>query len=81
VKTWTTVNGQKIPYKNLETSHLKNIIKYIERRAGEGIDIIVTNGCTYGPYCDVETIYDDEVYEYYDYKELKKELAKRLETK
>ena len=79
MKTWETINGDEIPYKKLEDSHLLNILKFIERRAKDGIEC-----CTYGYDGDddymtgeVWTIYGDEVLERYDYKGLKKEAKKR----
>jgi hypothetical protein len=32
---WVTIDGTRIPYKELTDSHILNIKKYIERRAKE----------------------------------------------
>jgi len=36
-KYWTTIDGDEIEYTKLEDSHLLNILKFIKRRAKEGI--------------------------------------------
>ena len=84
MKYHVTKDGRKIKLKDLELSHLKNIIKFIERRAKEGIDIEIGGGewdidaMWYG----ADTIYGEEVKKqlhYYDYvKELKRRNKKGL---
>jgi len=81
MKKWETADGVKIPYNKLETLHLKNILRYIECRAEEGVDVFFVGGCWDAlepPYFDSDTIYGDEVYEHFDYEGLKNELFKRM---
>jgi hypothetical protein len=77
---WMTQNGDEIKYKQLKDSHLLNILKWINRRADEGM--IIEYG---GGGIDIEDLwYDSEeikgqkVLEYYDYEDLLKEAKKRL---
>ena len=77
-KIWETKQGELIPYKELEDSHLLHILKWIKKRAEEGITI------QYGGSHDIEdTWYEEEeiegkeVLEHYDYKGLLKEAKKR----
>lgn len=78
MKTWETKEGIEIPYNKLEDSHLLNILKWIERRAENGIAVVMGGGC-----CPEDFWYDeyeisgDEVFERYDYKGLLKEAKKR----
>jgi len=79
---WETQNGDEIEYKELKDDHLLNILRWIERRAENGIEI-----CTAGYEGDDDfmtgdcyTIEGDEVLERYDYKGLKKEANKRKLT-
>ena len=79
VKKWVTSTGDEIPYRELETGHIVNIIKWIERKAREGITLQFGGG---GPdpedmYYDEEYIEGKEVFDRYDYKGLKKELENR----
>jgi hypothetical protein len=80
MKYWITKDEQEIPYKKLEDSHLLNILKWIERRAKQGVTIIVD--CGYAPdndYKEYESyeIYGKEVKDHYDYKGLRAEAKKR----
>jgi len=76
---WETQNGEEIAYKDLEDSHLLNILKWIERRAENGMTVQEGGGgwdtedMSYNEY-DIE---GDEVLERFDYKGLKKEAKKR----
>ena len=79
MKCWETREGEEIAYKDLKDSHLLNILKWIERRAENGI---LEGSCGYdgdGDFMtgDIWEIYGDEVFEKYDYKGLKKEAKKR----
>ncbi len=42
MKTWTTQNGEEIPYKKLSDTHLENIINYVQKRAKELDGKIIT---------------------------------------
>jgi hypothetical protein len=82
MKTWETKNGDEIPYKKLEDSHLLNILKWIERRAENGMTVEEGGGNYWGEgdcdyWYDCYEIKGDEVLERYDYKGLKKEAKKR----
>lgn len=78
-KYWETINGDKIEYKKLENSHLLNILKWIERRAENGMTIEVGGGGwdIDDMWYDSWEIKGDEVFEKYDYENLKKEAKKR----
>ena len=80
MKTWTTKDGKNIPYKKLKNDHLLNILKYLKKRAQEGIEIVVDY--TYADdddfmTGDVDMIYDDEALDLTDYKDLWLEAKKR----
>ncbi len=77
-KKWVTKEGDLIPYKNLEDSHLLNILAWIRKNAKNGVEILI------GTPADIddmtfatETIFDEDVFELYDYKGLLKEAKKR----
>lgn len=78
-KYWKTQTGEEIEYKKLENSHLLNILKWIERRAENGMTIATGGGgwdiddMWYDEY-DIE---GDEVLERFDYKGLVKEAKRR----
>jgi len=77
---WITKTGDEIEYKNLSDSHLLNILKYIERIAIEGREIVVSYG--YGgddnyQTGDVAMIYGDKVLESFNYQALKEEAIAR----
>jgi hypothetical protein len=79
MKTWTTKDGKKIPYNKLEDSHLLNILKFIEKKAEEGISVFY-GGCGSTAdemWADEEILTGEEVKEYMDYYTLKKEAYKR----
>ena len=55
----TTKYGNKIKISDLETSHLKNIIKMIEKKQLTGL--LIQNGCS--GFCGEDMYYDeDEIY-------------------
>jgi len=79
IKKWVTNAGNEIPYRELETGHLVNILKWIERKAKDGITLQYGGG---GPdpedmWYDEQYIEGKEVFDKYDYKGLKKELDNR----
>ena len=73
-----TKNGRKIPISKLEDDHLKNIIKWIERRAAEGVQVVFGGGsCAEDMWADVEYLYGDEAKEYLNYDVYMQEAKKR----
>ena len=46
IKFHKTKNGEKIKLTDLKTTHLENIIKWIKRKAKEGITVRVGGGTT-----------------------------------
>ncbi len=79
MKYWETHNGTPIAYKDLDDTHLLNILRWIELRAEDGM--VVTEG---GGFWDIDDIWfneyeirGDEVYRMYDHKGLMKEAKKR----
>ena len=74
-----TADGKFIELKDLTDMHLANIIKMIERKAKEGIDIVSGGG--HGDYeemwADVEHLDGDEVLEHFGYDKYKKEQRRR----
>jgi hypothetical protein len=78
MKYWETQNGDEIAYKELEDKHLFNIIKWIEKRANNGITIRNGGGWDIDDMWYEEYEIDgEEVLEMYDYKGLLKEAKKR----
>lgn len=75
----TTATGDVIPIAELSDRHLDNIIKMIERKAEEGIDIVCGGG--HGDYhemwADVYEIEGDEVLDHYDYEKYIRERKRR----
>jgi hypothetical protein len=81
MKYHTDKNGNKTLIKDLETSHLKNIIKYIERRAKEGIVLRYGGG---GPdvedmWYDEDHLFDEEAKSYLNYNTYLNELKSRTD--
>ena len=79
MKVWITKDETEIRYKDLEDSHLLNILKFIEKKAKEGIEQGVYG---YEPdddfmSGDIWVINGREVKDYYDYSGLKREAKKR----
>lgn len=77
-KYWDTAEGERIRYDKLDSAHLLNILKWIEKRAEEGITL------THGGGHDIEDMWYEEeeligkqVLKYFDYKGLCKEVLKR----
>jgi hypothetical protein len=80
MKTHTTRDGKEIKLCDMSDSHLEATIKMIERKAKEGLLICMGGG---GPdaedmWYDEETIYGDEVLEYFEYSEYIKERNRRI---
>lgn len=79
-KTWTTENGDEIEYTKLEDSHLLNILKFIKRRAEEGVTEVIDFGYVGDDDFqsgDVDTLYGDDVLRKFDYQGLEDEAKKR----
>ena len=79
-KYWETKEGDEIEYKKLKDDHLLNILKWIKRRAEEGV--MEFAGSTMGDcaedwWGESWEIYGDEVLEKYDYKGLLAEAKRR----
>ena len=75
-----TADGRFIELKDLTDQHLANIIKMIERKAKEGIDLVFGGG--HGDYDemwgDVEHLHGQEVFDHFGYEKYKKEHRRRI---
>jgi methylmalonyl-CoA mutase cobalamin-binding subunit len=80
MKYHTTKSGKKILLSDLELSHLKNIIKLIEKKAKEGLKIIMGGGSIYEGdiWYDEETYYGEKCKNELGYYFYVKELKSRL---
>lgn len=77
-KYWTTIDDMDIEYKDLDDSHLLNILKWIKIRAKEGFTISIGGGIDTGDiWYDEYTIFGNEVLERFDYKGLLEEAKRR----
>jgi hypothetical protein len=78
-----TASGDWIPLKELSDSHLNNIIAMIERKAVEGIEVVWGGG--WGDFeeiwSDVDELFDEEVYDHFDYPKYVNERKRRAKTK
>jgi hypothetical protein len=75
---WETQDGTEIEYKKLEDDHLLNILKFIKRKAKEGVEI--GGGQYYGEGEEdfwTDTLYGNEVLQHFDYKGLRTEAKRR----
>ena len=78
MKYHTTKDGKKIKLSDLETNHLENIIKWIERKAKEGFTVKMGGGtCAVDIWYDEETYYGEEAKKRLNYSKYKNELEKR----
>lgn len=80
MKYWETGNGDAIPYSKLKDDHLQNILKFIEKRAKEGVEVTINCGyCDDDDYITYEsyTMYGKDVEEHFDLKGLQREAKKR----
>jgi len=78
MKYHVTKDGRKIKLEDLELSHLKNIIKFIERKAKDGMVISRGGGSTAEDmWYDEETIYGVKVKKELHYDDYVKELKRR----
>jgi hypothetical protein len=73
-----TKDGKKIKLADLELSHLENIIKWIERKAKEGLTRREGGGSTAEDmWCDETTYYGKEAKRLLKFSEYKSELERR----
>ena len=78
----TTKDGTEIKLTDLDLGHLKNIIKWIERKANEGITIRMGGGCTAEDmWYDEMTYYGEDAKRELDYDAYKAELTRREQLK
>ena len=81
MKFHKTKDGRKIKLADLETSHLKNIIKWIERRAKEGLTVRMGGGsCAEEMWYEEEILYGEEAKSVLNYSDYKTELERRIST-
>ena len=73
-----TKNGTKIKLKDLKLSHLKNIIRWIDRKAAEGLIVRTGGGSTAEDmWYDEDTYYGEDARRELNYYDYKAELSKR----
>lgn len=78
MKFHKTKDGKKIKLADLETSHLENIIKWIERKAKEGLTVGMGGGsCAEDMWYDEETLYGKKAKKEMNYKDYISELERR----
>lgn len=78
---WETKDGEEIEISKIETNHLINIIKMLERAAENGVEVVVSmeyEGDNNYMTGDTEILEGKEFLNTTPYKWLKKELNKRL---
>ena len=72
MKYHETKEGKVIKFSDLELSHLKNILRWIDRKASEGLKIRMGGGtCTEDMWYDEDIYYGEDArreLNYYDYK-------------
>ena len=79
MKFHTTKDGRKIKLSDLEMSHLKNIIKWIERKAEEGLTIRMGGGFTGEDiWYDEKTYYGEDAKRQLNFSDYKDELDRRI---
>ena len=78
MKYHTTKEGNKIKLSDLELYHLKNIIRWIERKSAEGVTFRSGGGtCAEDMWYDEDTYYGEEALKKLNYYDYKAELGKR----
>ncbi len=79
MKFHKTKDGKKIKLADLETSHLENILKCIERKAKEGFTVKMGGGsCAEDMWYDEETYYGEEAKNQLNFSDYKAELERRI---
>lgn len=75
----TTKDGKEIPIKDLETDHLKNIIRWIEEKSNKGFTITTGSSGHSGDeyWCDQDHYHGERAKKYLDYDAYVKELDRR----
>ena len=74
---WETKDGQEIPVSQLTDGHLLNILRFIKRKAKEGITNSYIMDIDIPDVIFEEELYGQEVLDFFNYKELEKEAKKR----
>ena len=83
MKFHRTKDGKKIKMADLELGHLMNILKWIERRAMNGVDVRLGGGSTAQDmwyehiWHGEDTYFGEEAKEYLNFYDYKSELEKR----
>ena len=79
VKTHTTKDGRTMELCDMTDSHLRNTIRFIERRADEGVHVLYGGGgsCAEDMWCDADTIFGKEALEHLGHADYVKELERR----
>jgi hypothetical protein len=81
MKFHKTKDGKKIKLSDLETSHLENILKLIERKAKEGLIVRMGGGsCAEDMWYHEETYYGEEAKSQLNFLDYKDELQRRVST-
>ncbi len=78
-KYWETKSGEEIEYKKIENDHLLNILKWIEKRAEEGITLQYGGGAwdIDDAWYEEEHLTGRDVLKHFDYRGLLKEALRR----
>ena len=78
MKFHRTKDGRKIKMADLELGHLMNVLKWIERKAINGVDVGMGGGSTAEDmWYEKETYFGEEAKEYLNFYDYKSELEKR----
>jgi len=79
MKFHKTKDGKKIKLADLETSHLENIIKWIERKSKEGLTVGVGGGGSSAEdmWYDEEICYGEKAKRLLNFYDYKSELERR----
>ena len=81
IRVWITSTGKEIRICDMETTHIRNAIAFIQRKAKEGLTVLY-GGCgseAEDMWYDEEVYFGKAVYNYFpQYNDLKKEYKHRL---
>jgi hypothetical protein len=81
MKFHKTRDGEKIKLADLETSHLKNILNWIERKSKEGFTVRIGGGVGGEDiWYDEKTYYGEEAKRQLNFSDYKAELERRVST-